>query len=369
MIVAETPDGEQHEMFVIDYHTHVWNASRENWLREDLAKGWINCFYDYHTALTPPDYVWDYETYLYYGEDRAIEDLFSRGHVDMAIFQPTQLKYFYKKGFGDPDETAPIAMKHPDRFVMGSRWDPREGEAGKAKLKEHAANYRPRPFHMRNAKLYTAEWMEDDGGVSRGWRLDSREAIEFLELNRDLGITIQVPHKGPTVWPLDKDAFDVGDVDVVATMFPDLKFLVTHIGLPRLEDFAWIATQDKNVYAGMAVAMAFIHTRPRYFAKIMAELLYWLGSDRIVFGSDYALWHPKWIVEDFLQFELPEDLKKEYGVDLTMEDKKKILGENAAALWGIDIAEMKDKLRNDDIAKKFEIKPAVIPLDGGKTPT
>ena len=33
-------------------------------------------------------------------------------------------------------------------------------------------------------------------------------------------------HKGPTIWPLDKDSFDVGDVDVAATMFPDLNFVV-----------------------------------------------------------------------------------------------------------------------------------------------
>ena len=30
-----------------------------------------------------------------------------------------------------------------------------------------------------------------------------------------------------------------------------------------------------------------------------------------VFGSDYAIWTPKWIVEAFARFELPEDLKQE----------------------------------------------------------
>ena len=366
MIIAEGADGKRQEMFVIDYHTHIWNASRENWLRPNLAKGWIDCFYDYHKALSPPEYVWDYETYLYYGEERAIEDLFGKGYVDMAIFQPTQLNYFYKKGFGDPDITAQYMLKHPDRFVMGSRWDPREGEAGKEKLAEQARKYRVRPFHMKHTKLYTAEWMEENGGVSRGWRLDSKEAFAYLDKCKELGITIQVPHKGPTIWPLDKDAFDVGDVDVAATSYPDLRFVVTHIGLPRIEDFAWIATQDKNVYAGMAVAIAFIHNRPRYFAEMMAELLYWLGPDRILFGSDYALWHPKWIIEDFVRFKMPEDLKKEYGVDLTMETKKKILGENAARLWGIDIAQMKTKLRNDDVAKALKIKPQVIRAGGRK---
>src|SRR3989454_3466307 len=104
-----------------------------------------------------------------------------------------------------------------------------------------------------------------------------------------------------------------------------MKFVVTHIGLPRLDDFCWVATQDKNIYAGMAVAMAFVHTRPRDFAEMMANLLYWLGPDRILFSADYAPWHPKGVIGDFLKFQLPEDLKKEDGVDLPMESQKQIL--------------------------------------------
>src|SRR5437870_11377277 len=47
LIIAETPDGKKQDIFVVDYHFHIWNAAKENWLRPDLAKGWINCFYDY----------------------------------------------------------------------------------------------------------------------------------------------------------------------------------------------------------------------------------------------------------------------------------------------------------------------------------
>ena len=360
MITAETPDGKKQDLFIVDYHFHIWNAAKENWLRPDLAKGWINCFYDYTKALSPKEYVWDWDTYAYYGEEKALHDVFGEGHVDMAIFEPQTLNYFYHKGFSNVDAIGGYVTKWPDRLVMGSRWDPRDGEAGKALLEEQVKKFRIRPFQMRNVKLYTAEWKEENGGMSRGWRLDSPEAFEFLEKNRELGINVQVAHKGPTVWPLDKDAFDIGDVDTAATSFPDMKFVVTHIGLPRLDDFCWVATQDKNIYAGMAVAMAFVHTRPRYFAEMMANLLYWLGPDRILFSADYALWHPKWVIEDFLNFELPEDLKKEYGVDLTMEIKKKILGENAAKVWGIDIEQQKKAQKNDALSKKLQLQPGTI---------
>jgi len=104
-----------------------------------------------------------------------------------------------------------------------------------------------------------------------------------------------------------------------------------------------------NVYAGLSVAMAFVHLRPRYFAEIMANLLFWLGPDKLCFGSDYAIWSPKWLIEKFMAFELPEDLKQEYHVNLTFDIKRKILGENTARLYGIDIPAQTAKLSQDGI--------------------
>ncbi len=110
-------------------------------------------------------------------------------------------------------------------------------------------------------KLYTAEWRGD----SHGWKLSEPEAFKYLAKCQELGIKNIHVHKGPTIRPLERDAFDVHDVDVAATEFTDLNFIVEHVGLPRLEDFCWIGTQEPNVYGGLAVAMPFIHTRPRLF--------------------------------------------------------------------------------------------------------
>ena len=74
-----------------------------------------------------------------------------------------------------------------------------------------------------------------------------------------------------------------------------------------------------------------------YFAHIMAELLFWLHENRLLFGSDYAIWQPGWIIEKFRAFELPEDLQKETGCNLTLEAKRKILGGNATRLYGINV--------------------------------
>src|SRR3989449_10267398 len=147
----------------------------------------------------------------------------------MAIFEPQTLMYFYHKGFSNVDAISGYVKKWPDRLVMGSRWDPRDGEAGKALLEEQVKKFRIRPFQMRNVKLYTAEWKEENGGVSRGWRLDSKEGFDFLGENRELGINVQGAHKGPPVWAPPKDAVAHGDVDTAATSLPDMKCVLTHI--------------------------------------------------------------------------------------------------------------------------------------------
>lgn len=311
--------------FVVDGHVHFWDARAEN--RNRFGEGFIKCFYDYHRNLGPAEYLWTLEKFERYSEQDMLHDLFAVGYDDLAILQPTYLTDFFTDGFNTTEQNAVIAEGHPDRFILNGAFDPRDGDSGLARLEQLAARYR-----LKGVKLYTAEWKGD----SRGWRLDSPEAHRYLEKCQQLGVRNIHVHKGPTIWPLDRDAFDVADVDGAATDFPDLNFIVEHCGLPRLEDFCWIATQEPNVFAGLAVVMPFIHTRPRYFAQVIGELLYWLNEDRLLFGSDYAIWQPKWLIEKFVDFQIPEDMQSELGT-LTTAVKKKILGLNAAHLYDIRV--------------------------------
>ncbi len=318
-----TKDGENY--YIVDAHIALWDAREEN-QRNIHGKQFIDCFYDYHRNLSPESEVWTYEEYLYQGGERLMKDIFTDGYADHAIFQPAYLHEFYKTGFGHSEEASVLAAKHPDKLTYNHNFDPRNGERGLEQLHADAEKY-----GLKGVKLYTAEWHGD----SRGWKLDDPWAYRYFEACRTLGIKNIHVHKGPTIRPLDRDAFDVADVDHAATDFTDLNFIVEHVGLPRLEDFCWIATQEPNVYGGLAVAMPFIHTRPRYFAQIMGELLYWIGEDRILFSSDYALWTPKWLVESFVDFQIPTDLS-EYA-PITTDQKKKVLGLNAATLYDLDV--------------------------------
>ena len=184
-------------------------------------------------------------------------------------------------------------------------------------------------------KLYTAEWYKG----SRGWTLADPECEPFYAKCEELGIKNIHVHKGPTIWPLDKDSFDVKDVDIAATSHPDLNFIVEHVGLPRIEDFCFMATQEPNVYAGLSVVVGgFLHARPRFFAKVMGELLFWVGEDKMMFGSDYAIWEPAWQIEGLVDWDYPDDTFSDYP-RWTTAAKKKVLGLNAARLYGVDVPE------------------------------
>ena len=317
--------------FVVDGHLHFWDASPANWKpgNEEYAKGWIECFHAY-MGLAPAETHWPLEKFQKYSEADFEKDVFQNGHVDVGIFQSTYLLDWYTNGFNTIEQNAQLMDRFPGKLRLNGSWDPRDGEAGLRKLEEDHAKY-----GIQGVKLYTAEWHNG----SRGWKLTDPEARPFLDKCAELGIKNQHVHKGPTIWPLDKDAFDVSDVDHVATDYNgDLNFIVEHVGLPRIEDFCFMAVQEANVYAGLAVVIGgLMNARPRFFAKVMGELLFWLGEEKLLFGSDYAIWEPKWQVEGFVDWDFPDDEAFSDYPRLGTDGKKKILGLNAAKLYDLKV--------------------------------
>src|SRR3954447_2555602 len=191
-----TQDGK--EIFVIDGHVHNWDGSKTNQKNVHGAQ-FIECFYDYHTSLSPKDLVWPREKFEKYGAEQMHHDLFVDGYDDMAILQSTYLSDFYVDGFNTTERNAEAKQAHPDRYIVNGAWDPRDGEAGLDALEALHEKHR-----LQGVKLYTAEWR----GSSRGWKLSDPWAYRYLERCEQLGIRNIHVHKGPTILPLDRDAFD-----------------------------------------------------------------------------------------------------------------------------------------------------------------
>ncbi len=117
------------DIFVIDGHTHLWDASPANW-RNKYGEGWIKCFYSFHSGLSPAEVTWPFEKFCQYGEETLVDDLFFKGYVDMGILNSTYLYEFYLNGFNSHIQNNALKAKYPDRFILCGSFDPRAEEAG-----------------------------------------------------------------------------------------------------------------------------------------------------------------------------------------------------------------------------------------------
>lgn len=97
----------------------------------------------------------------------------------------------------------------------------------------------------------------------------------------------------------------------------------------------------RNIYAELGTTMAsMIVTFPTVWAHMIGQLLYYMGDENILFGSD-SLWYggPQWQIEALWRSQIPADIQDQWGYpSLTRAAKRKILGLNSARLYKLPIA-------------------------------
>ena len=70
-----------------------------------------------------------------------MQDVFEDGYVDVAVFQPTYLKEWYTEGFNTTERNGALAEKHPGKFIVNTRFDPRDGDAGLKELEDNVERW------------------------------------------------------------------------------------------------------------------------------------------------------------------------------------------------------------------------------------
>ena len=174
---------------------------------------------------------------------------------------------------------------------------------------------------------------------------DPAEARRVLRRAVELGVNLIGVHKGVPLGPQPIEHTQTWDMDGAAANFPDINFVIFHVGLPFLDETCWQLIRYPNLYASIAATINFLVRAPRMFAEILGKLLFWCGEDKIIYGSEAPLFHPQWALRAFMDFQIPEDLSAGYGYpQLTDQAKRKILGENLLRLHGLDVEETKARL-------------------------
>jgi predicted TIM-barrel fold metal-dependent hydrolase len=103
------------------------------------------------------------------------------------------------------------------------------------------------------------------------------------------------------------------------------------------------------VYAELGSTWFMMMRKPREAAHVLGKLLRAVGPDRIVWGTD-CIWYgsPQPLIDSFRAFTIPEDMQQQFGYPaLSADIKAKILGTNAASVYGVDLDAARAAARDD----------------------
>ncbi len=204
------------------------------------------------------------------------------------------------------------------------------------------------------------------GPGGKGWWMDDEKVgYKALELSRKLGIRNICAHKGLPLPTFSVEHCHPKDIMKAALDFPDLNFLVYHSGFRGIDkelveavksEFAtssavpWVTElcewrrkhpDVKNVYMELGATFGMtVISYPLLCAHILGMIIQAFGIDHVLWGTDSIWWgSPQWQIEAFKRLEMPESLRKRFGYEpLTTDVKRKILGLNAARVYGVDPA-------------------------------
>jgi uncharacterized protein len=319
------------DAFVFDSVAHVFNFEQDNALGQP-GQMFSNHLYAFHAALTPSgETVLPPERFLHnWSVDEIDEMVFGQSDTDMLVAMPLPLTDLYKDGLSAWERCAELAARRPDRTVFWGSVNPLEGRRALDLMERQVKEFGAKAFKFYNVRY--------DYGTPFPWRMDDpKVAFPVFEKAQELGVKLIGVHKGVPLGPQPIEHTQTWDMDGAAANFPDLNFVIYHVGLPFLDEVCWQLIRYPNLYASLAATINFIVRAPRQFAEVLGKLLFWCGEDKIIYGSEAPIFHPQWALKAFWEFEIPQDLQEGYGYPaLTEQAKRKILGENLLRLHGMD---------------------------------
>src|SRR5262249_37338503 len=135
---------------------------------------------------------------------------------------------------------------------------------------------------------------------------------------------------------------------------------------PTTGDFAWhdvlMKLKEKNpkinnVYCEIGSSFGSLAIQhPEMAMHLIGKNVKVYGVDRVIWGTDCLWWgSPQWVIDAFKRFQISDELCDKFGYKkLSKEDKAKIFGLNAAAVYGVDVNAKRQGLPKDALSKLKE---------------
>jgi len=258
------------------------------------------------------------------------DQVFVRSPTDMAMAQVVPIFDWYRNWWAPVRLQYEMAAAYPDRVLFCGGVDPAYRGL------DHALeqiDVQVKELGARSLKFY-------NGHVEGTWRCDDRDvAYPMYERCQALGIDVLQFHKGMPFGLSNVEDVRPNDLQGAARDFPDLTFVIHHLGMPYFDETVSIAARFPNVHLALSANLCFTPIAPRLVQTQLGRLLMEVGADKLLWGSEAALaGPPKPYLDAFLALEIPEDLRSGYGYpQITREDKRKILGLNFARMMGVEV--------------------------------
>ena len=282
----------------IDIHSHIWDDEIHNFETEERPDG---------------------------GVDRLIEDM-DEAKLDKVVLLAMDVTLFgqrLKPYYMYNNYVSRLVNEYPDRFIGFAGIDPRRGDEAVKEL-DRCIN----ELGLTGIKLWPLA----------GFYPDDPAYYPFYERAQEYKTPI-LCHVGVgpsySYMKYCRPAF----VDRVAVDFPELKFILPHGGMPWVDEAAYVAMKNPNVYLDLSAWQMHIDEYDAYLVRMVGRLIRICGSDKILWGTDWPLFNHVistkdwWEKVDSLE---TSDLMKRLGVpEITSEDKRKILGDNAAKILNL----------------------------------
>jgi predicted TIM-barrel fold metal-dependent hydrolase len=299
---------------IIDAHSHIWE--------EKLVSGDLKHLLEALTERFTPD---DPAQIRNGTIDRLIGEMDEAG-IDKTVLLGLDVGLAFASELGVReynDYVADIVRRYPDRIIGFAGVDPRRGKEGIVELQ--------RCFDkgLRGLKLWTLT----------GFYPDDESYYPLYEKVAELGIPMLIhTGSGPpkTYLKFNKPLY----VDKVAVDFPEIKIIMAHIGAPWVEEAVAIVIKNPNVYVDMSAWEPVVKAAPIALCQALTQIKMATGSLRqVLFGTDWPLFTPimslrEW-VEAIRTLEMRAPLQMMGLKDFTDEDRRLILGENAAHVLGV----------------------------------
>ncbi|HWS44254.1 MAG TPA: amidohydrolase family protein, partial [Acidimicrobiia bacterium] len=215
-------------------------------------------------------------------------------------------------------------------------------------------------------KVYTA-WGPNGVGYSLE---DPALGLPVIQKAHELGVKVFVAHKGLPLVRFDAAHNTPDDIVAVSRQFPGMQFVVFHGAWDKnhvegaydpsahrgIDTFLRAldvhgVPPSSNVWVDLGTVWREVLRSPTVAAHTLGKLLKRVGEDRVLWGTD-AVWYgsPQAQIMAFRAFDISAEFQDRFGYPaLTAERKAKILGLNAAALFGVDVHATRCALASDPL--------------------